>query len=521
MDPGSLDRRGFLRATALGGAGLLAAAGLAECGSTPRPHPRPVPPTPATEAEWTAFASSLSGRLVRRGQAGYGVGRLLYNPKFDGLMPVALAYCATPTDVARAIGFARAHGYPIAPRSGGHSYGGYSSGTGRLVIDVTPMSTVAIAASPGATATVGAGARLIDVYNGLGGAGQLVPGGSCPTVGIAGLTLGGGVGVLSRRYGLASDNLVGLTIVTADGRVLECSAQQHPDLFWACRGGGGGNFGVVTSFRFQTHAMPQLSLFTYDFNWAAAANVLGAWQRWTQTVNPSVWSNCQLLSGAGTTVRIAGVACATSSQAAAWLAPLLSAIGTAPTYSFVGGEPYLRAMMIEAGCSALTVAACHLDTQPGGVLSRDAFTASSNYVAAPMGGTELDQVVSLVDTLARELPSLGGGMVFDALGGAVDDITAADTAFVHRGFLASIQSSYSWSGSTPATQIAQGATWLESVRATSYDPATGAYQNYIDPTLSSWQSSYYRSNLARLESIKSQVDPDSVFSFAQSVPKAT
>ena len=118
----------------------------------------------------------------------------------------------------------------------------------------------------------------------LGNAGQLVPGGSCPTVGVAGLTLGGGVGVFARRYGLAADNIGRAHRGHRRRRRRHCSPSEEPDLYWACRGGGGGNFGVVTSFEFTTHPMPTVTLFTYDFDWAAAARVLGAWQHWTSTL---------------------------------------------------------------------------------------------------------------------------------------------------------------------------------------------------------------------------------------------
>jgi FAD binding domain/Berberine and berberine like len=516
--PGSIDRRSFLLATASGAAGVAVAAGTSGAAEGATPVPEDVP-SGASAAQWARFASTLTGHLVRPGMPSYATSKLLYDPRFDGLAPVGLAYCATPSDVARTIAFGRSHGYRLAVRSGGHSYAGYSSGTGRLVIDVTSMAGVVPAAAPGATARVGAGARLIDVYNTLGHAGQLVPGGSCPTVGVAGLTLGGGVGVFARRYGLAADNVTALTVVTADGVVRTCSASRDQALYWACRGGGGGNFGVVTSFEFSTHQMPDVTLFTYDFDWDAAHDVLGAWQHWTRAVNPAVWSNCQLLSGAGTSsVRVAGVSCASTAQTAAWLAPLLAQVR--PAYSFVGPEAYQRAMMIEAGCSGLTVAACHLDTHPPGVLSRQAFVASSSYVAAPMRDARLAAVVSVVDDLAAELRALGGGLVFDALGGRVNQVPPTATAFVHRDFLCSIQSSFSWSTVTPSSQIRAGSAWLARVRSAVYDPATGAYQNYIDPTLPEWPHAYYGENLPRLMSVKRAVDPDRVFSFAQSIPPA-
>ncbi len=519
MPAGSIDRRGFLQASALGAAGVAVGAALSSCGGTSSPAAHPVgPPGPATTAQWAAYAASLQGHLVRPGDRAYPIDKLLYNPRFDALAPLGIAYCASPDDVARSISFARDHAVRLAVRSGGHSYGGYSSGSGHLVIDVTPMAGIAPAAAPGTT-RVGAGARLIDVYNVLGAHGQLVPGGSCPTVGIAGLTLGGGVGVFSRRYGLAADNLVAVTLVTADAQVLRCSPAHDEALFWACRGGGGGNFGVATSFEFRTHPVPPITLFTYDFNWSGAHDVLGEWQDWTRTVNDAVWSNCQLLSGGGTTVRVAGVSCAPSTQTAAWLAPLLARV-PAPTYSFLGAETYVNEMMVESGCSGLTVAACHLDTTfANGTLSRQAFAASSNYVAAPMSSARLTAVVDVVDQLAAELPGLGGGLVFDALGGAVNTVAATDTAFVHRTYLASIQSSFSWTSSTPASELTAGAAWLEHVRATVYDPSTGAYQNYIDPTLTDWRQAYYGVNLPRLVAVKRHYDPDDVFRFAQSIPR--
>jgi FAD/FMN-containing dehydrogenase len=300
--------------------------------------------------------------------------------------------------------------------------------------------------------------------------------------------------------------------------VRRCTRGEHDDLFWASQGGGGGNFGVATSFEFETHAIPELALFTYDFDFAAAHEVLGSWQHWNVGLDPSVWSNCQLLSGDGTLVRVSGVATTTVTTTASLLAPLLAAV-PAPIDEFLGGSAYVNAMMVEAGCSGLTVAACHLEgTTPSGELSRQEFTASSNYVAAPMGDARLAASVAAVEQFAEELPDLGGGLVFDALGGVVNEVAPTDTAFVHRRFLASIQSSYNWTALTPASQIAAGARWLEHVRATVYDPANGAYQNYIDPALPDWSTAYYGENLPRLERIKHAVDPDDVFTFAQSVP---
>src|SRR5205823_9473880 len=134
-------------------------------------------------------------------------------------------------------------GVPIVARSGGHSYGGYSTVANGVVVDLARLKSVVVSQG---RALVGAGARLGNIYNALGARGLAIPAGTCPSVGIGGHALGGGFGLASRAWGLASDNLVSVQIVTADGKVLVADATHHPDLYSACRGGGGGNFGIAT-----------------------------------------------------------------------------------------------------------------------------------------------------------------------------------------------------------------------------------------------------------------------------------
>jgi FAD binding domain len=154
----------------------------------------------AQPADWAALRRQLSsGRLDRPGEHGYGSARLLFDPRFDDIWPAGIAYCRVPADVSACLDFARRFGVRVAARAGGHSYGGWSSTTG-LVIDVTQMFSFRL--DPGAgTVRVGAGTLLIDLYSTLSAHGLAVPGGSCPTVGVAGLALGGGVGVVGRASG--------------------------------------------------------------------------------------------------------------------------------------------------------------------------------------------------------------------------------------------------------------------------------------------------------------------------------
>ena len=163
-------------------------------------------------------------------------------PLLEHLRPQAIARCRSAADVAEALAHARRHGLAVAARSGGHCFGGRSSTEG-LLVDVGPMNGVTVGDG---VATIGAGARLGEVYDALDAHGLTIAGGCGPTVGIAGLTLGGGLGILGRTYGLTCDQLLGAEVVLADGRVLEVS---DGDLLWALRGAGGGRFGVVTAPR--------------------------------------------------------------------------------------------------------------------------------------------------------------------------------------------------------------------------------------------------------------------------------
>jgi len=159
-------------------------------------------------------------QLVRPGDAQYVTAHQLFDPRFDQILPAAIAYCASVADVQNCLAFVRQFVLPVAMRAGGHSYAGYSTTTG-LVIDVTKMNAITMDVQS-ATAVIGAGARLIDVYASLAQHNLVLPAGSCPTVGIAGLTLGGGVGVIGRKFGLTCDSLLSAQVVTADGQVLTC-----------------------------------------------------------------------------------------------------------------------------------------------------------------------------------------------------------------------------------------------------------------------------------------------------------
>ena len=196
------------------------------------------------------FAAGLQGRLITMIDAEYDQARRLWNKMFDE-RPALIAQCSSASDVAKSIQFASERDLLVAVRGGGHSYQGYSTCNGGLVIDLSSMRSVRV--DPNAKrARADAGAWIGDVDRETQQYGLATPMGTASNTGIAGLTLGGGYGRLSRQFGLACDNLISAELITADGKRLRASATDNPDLFWALRGGG-GNFGVVTSFEYQLH----------------------------------------------------------------------------------------------------------------------------------------------------------------------------------------------------------------------------------------------------------------------------
>jgi FAD/FMN-containing dehydrogenase len=196
------------------------------------------------------LATSVKGRVVEAGDAGYEEARALYNAMIDK-RPAAIAYAVDEQDVAAAIRYAIDHGLKLAVRGGGHNGGGLGSVDDGLVVDLSPMNRIEV--DPAARMVrVGGGALLKDLLEATHQHGLTVPTGIIGTTGVGGLTLGGGVGHFSRTFGLTIDNLVAATVVLADGSVVQCDAEREPDLFWALRGGG-GNFGVVTQFSFRCH----------------------------------------------------------------------------------------------------------------------------------------------------------------------------------------------------------------------------------------------------------------------------
>jgi FAD/FMN-containing dehydrogenase len=463
--------------------------------------------TPPTSADWRRLAATIDGTLARPGSSTYDSVRLTQNPRYDGARPLAVLSVAGAHDVATAFAFAQDHGVPVAVRSGGHSYPGWSAGDGALVVDVRPLHRVSLS---GTAATVGAGASLVRVYDALGSRGRGIPGGSCPTVGIAGLTQGGGVGVLTRAYGLTCDSVTAMRVVLANGRIVTASSDEEPDLFWALRGGGGGHLGVVTSFTFKTFAAPTITRAYIAWPFSAARQVVPRWLHTVPRADSRLWATLKLLGGrthpGGPALFMSVTWTGAPSGLDRALRPLLSKV-PAPTTDSRSSASYRDTMLTYAGCSSIPVAACH--TGPGGALDREAFAATSHIITEAVvdTGTLLEQVRAAQGSGLKE-----AGISIDALGGVVDDVGAGDTAFGHRGALTTVQYTATFD-SGPASAATSYVRGFRAAMTPSW--GSGAYVNYADASLKGYHGAYFGANAARLARVRAAYDPTGFFTQPQ------
>ncbi len=204
-----------------------------------------------------ALESTVSGQVLYRGDSGYDEARRVWNARFDR-RPDVIVRAADTEDVVAAVNTARDAGLTLSVKGGGHSYAGVTVAEGGLLVDLGGMCDVEVDPEK-RVARVGGGATWADVDRETTRVGLATPGGTVSSVGVAGFTLGGGAGWLTRRFGMAVDNLLGAEVVTATGEVVRTSETEYPDLFWALRGGG-GNFGVVTRFEYRLHDIPETML---------------------------------------------------------------------------------------------------------------------------------------------------------------------------------------------------------------------------------------------------------------------
>jgi FAD/FMN-containing dehydrogenase len=469
---------------------------------------------------WNQLSSHLQGKLVLPSDANYPTAKLVYTAQFDSINPGAIAYCASPADVALCLGFAQDHALPFAARSGGHSAGGYSLSPG-LVIDVSGLNSVTLGQG---TATIGAGAELVDITNTLAPAGLAISGGYCPTVAAGGFLQGGGIGLFTRSMGIACDKVTSVQVVLADGRVVTASPQQHSDLYWALRGGGGGNFGIVTSYTFTPTPLTDIDVSLLSWPYDQALDVVDGWTQWMVDGPSTIGGglNVTLANAAAGNVPVVSLILACVDASAGFgteIDRLVSLIGHSPATQQTLTAPYEAIMMGQYNCTDLTEAQCHLSgSSPVAELPRPAFGLERGRMFnGPISRDGWAKALAVLDT--ARLAGQEHLFQVTALGGAANTLSRSATAYVHRDAL--FMASYITENAVPPVSneaVAAGTQFVDAGFAALNPYSNGeTYQNFIDPRLPDWERSYYAENYPRLMQVKSVYDPHNAFRFAQSI----
>jgi hypothetical protein len=459
---------------------LVAAAGDSSQGADLRAVKLSGAETTIERAAVRDLRASLSGTLLAPGEEGYEVARHVWNGMIDK-HPALIARCADTKDVVRAVTFARERELLLAVRGGAHSFPGYSTCNGGLVIDLSSMRAVDV--SPDArTARVAPGAWVAHVDAATQKHALGMPLGQISNTGVAGLTLGGGFGWLSRRFGLTCDNLISADVVTADGKVRRVSERDEPDLFWAIRGGG-GNFGVATSFEYRLHPVnPTVLAGHVDFPTAQLRDAIEFYANLITHAPRDLAVDLQLAPnedgkpGAQIYVVYSGDA-----KTGAKLLEPLQRFGK-PIKNTIGPQSYL-------------VVQTQFDTPP--------LDPTHWYLK---GGFVREYSSGLIGLLADEPRPEGSVMFFENANGAVTDVAQTATAFSHRNAVANMMLIGLWkdpSQDEPGRKAIH-ATWSKLVPFTD-----GYYVNLNDDPKGI--DSNYGPNFTRLVALKKQYDPMNLF----------
>jgi FAD/FMN-containing dehydrogenase len=454
--------------------------------------------------DWSALQRATAGDVVLPDSPTFEDVRKPQIARFHDIRPQAVVLCTTAADVSEAVGFASRSGLHLSVRSGGHCFAGRSSTTG-IVIDVSPMRSVSVRDG---IATVGAGAKLGDVYDALAEDDLTIAAGCGPTVGIAGLVLGGGLGILGRKHGLSSDQLVGAEVVLADGRIVECDEQRDADLFWALRGAGGGQFGVVTRLSLRTLAAPAATSLHLTWSHVHAAALVEAWQTWAPAA-PDELAASLLLTATGDVeqppvVRLFGAMLGSETDAAELIGELVGRAAAEPESASLVHAPYRETKR-------------HLAEQGPDEREEEGHGFSkSEFFARPLPPDAIEALVEHFSS--RRAPGQPRELDFTPWGGAYNRVPAGATAFVHRDerFLLK-QGVEVDAGASPAEREA-AREWLARSWALVHPWGTGrVYPNFPDPELVGWAGAYHGSNYDRLLRVKAAYDPGNVFRFEQSL----
>jgi FAD/FMN-containing dehydrogenase len=440
-----------------------------------------------TDASVETFRTGLRGQLLRPGDDAYDEARKLWNGMFDR-RPALIVRCAGTADVMSAVNFARDHGLQVAVRGGGHSFPGHSVCQGGLVVDLSPMKGIRV--DPASrTARAQAGLKWLEFDHETQAFGLATTGGTASDTGIAGLTLGGGLGWLSSKYGLTIDNLISADVVLADGRHVTASATEHPDLFWGLRGGS-GNLGVVTSFDYRLHLVgPTILGGMALYPLAKAKEVLRFYREFSRKATPdelTIYAGFLTPPGGESVIALICCYCGPLDKGEEVIRPVRS-LGP-PLQDMLGPMPY-------ATQQCLTDAAL-----PGG---------SYYYAKGGFLADLTDEVIDVFTEYVATKPSPLSAVLVQTVCGTASRVSSEATAFPHRRFPYAPVIVSQW---LDAGKSEENVAWARNFwKALQPFAGAGVYVNDLGQDDEDRVRIAYGANYDRLAELKKKYDPDNFF----------
>lgn len=468
--------------------------------------------TPVGSSALSDLQQRLTGPLLLPNDDLFPATNSPANRQYQDVIPTAIARCADEADVIACLQWCTEIGVDPVVRGGGHSYAGYSTTTG-LLLDLRDLNTVSVDVAAG-TMTTGGGATNATILASLLDSPHFLPVGACPTVGVGGLTLGGGIGYNTRWAGLTCDHLEQTRIVTASGEPLDVSSSQHSDLFWALRGGAGGSFGVNTSFTFDLVEVPAKPVTSFSISWRgadAAGLTIRAFQAVVQHAPSEFGATFVVIPrdprDAGRRraidVSLQGHFIGSAGDLQDLITPILG-VKTPPVAQTIVEMPFWESQkrLLEPEAEA------------------HAFTDISRYAIAPLPDDVIQQIVDrLVDCPHRTDEASGLLALFGWVGGILTETARDATAYVHRDMTALWRPGAIWSPDVTPSVTEELNAWTQEV-ASLIAPHTPneSYQNFPNREITDWQEQYYAENFPRLVNVKADYDPGNMFRNAQSIP---
>jgi FAD/FMN-containing dehydrogenase len=501
-----MNRRDLLRGA--GGAMLLASLQL--------PLVRAATAATAEQAAIADLRAAMTGRVLEPAQGDYLAWSVSANTRFDSVLPLAVALCASEADVQACLKWATENAIPLAIRGGGHNYIGMSSTNGLLI--VTRMMRQ-ISMTEAGVATVQAGVLNGDLRRALVGGNWMLPVGTCPQVGATGLTLGGGIGINARWGGLTCDHLLSTRAISASGEALVIDSKTNPDLFWASQGGGGGNFALHTEMTYQLLEVPKtFSYFGLEFHGAdASKRAYAALGRIIESA-PNEFSASGFLRSSPASGKPNG----SGGKLPEDRFPNMEVFG-----GFNGGKQDLAdliAPLLDLKPAVQTVESSDFWTAQswlGDVVGpRHGWSDANRCMERALSEAEVDEMAALLlrAPYARSDLYTEFGL-FAWVGGAVNNRAATDSAFPHRNASSILRVGARWNPDVPISAQLELNDWLDEAYGFVRKVGQAAsYLNWPNERIADWKSAYYGPNLPRLVAVKQQYDSDNLFRSVQSVP---